>query len=100
MRFRRLDGASHRRGGLSVAIEAGNQTAWIHDLLVSLGGPGHRCEPDEGEADRRKSVQDGQDRCEDPVRVAATERAAASGPHAGQAGPGAAWVAGGPAAGT
>ena len=25
------------RGGLSVAIEAGNQTAWIHDLLVSLG---------------------------------------------------------------
>jgi len=25
------------RGGLSVAIEAGNQTAWIHDLLVELG---------------------------------------------------------------
>lgn len=25
------------RGGLSIAIEAGNQTAWIHDLLVSLG---------------------------------------------------------------
>jgi len=25
------------RGGLSVAIEAGNQTAWIHELLVDLG---------------------------------------------------------------
>jgi transposase len=25
------------RGGLSVAIEAGNQTAWIYDLLVDLG---------------------------------------------------------------
>ena len=25
------------RGGLAVAIEAGNQTAWIHDLLVDLG---------------------------------------------------------------
>jgi len=25
------------RGGLAVAIEAGNQTAWIHDLLVELG---------------------------------------------------------------
>ena len=25
------------RGGLRVAIEAGNQTAWIHDHLVSLG---------------------------------------------------------------
>jgi transposase len=25
------------RQGLSVAIEAGNQTAWIHDLLVDLG---------------------------------------------------------------
>lgn len=27
----------HLGGGLSVAIEAGNQTAWIHDLLVDLG---------------------------------------------------------------
>jgi transposase len=25
------------RGGLSVAIEAGNQTAWIYDLLVDMG---------------------------------------------------------------
>ena len=25
------------RGGLAVAIEAGNQTAWVHDLLVNLG---------------------------------------------------------------
>jgi len=25
------------RGGLFTAIEAGNQTAWVHDLLVSLG---------------------------------------------------------------
>lgn len=25
------------RGGLAVAIEAGNQTAWIHDLLVDIG---------------------------------------------------------------
>ncbi len=25
------------RGGLAVAIEAGNQTAWIYDLLVDLG---------------------------------------------------------------
>ena len=25
------------RGGLSVAIEAGNQTAWIYDLLIDLG---------------------------------------------------------------
>jgi len=25
------------RGGLSVALEAGNQSAWIHDLLVDLG---------------------------------------------------------------
>lgn len=25
------------RGGLVVALEAGNQTAWIHDLLVKLG---------------------------------------------------------------
>lgn len=25
------------RGGLSVAIEAGNQTAWIHEVLVGLG---------------------------------------------------------------
>ena len=25
------------RGGLCVAIEAGNQTAWIHDLLVDIG---------------------------------------------------------------
>jgi transposase len=25
------------RGGLSVAIEAGNQTAWVHEVLVGLG---------------------------------------------------------------
>src|SRR5262249_56154888 len=25
------------RGGLAVAIEAGNQTAWIYELLVALG---------------------------------------------------------------
>src|SRR5262249_52943445 len=25
------------RGGLAVAIEAGNQTAWIHEVLVALG---------------------------------------------------------------
>src|SRR3972149_1053661 len=25
------------RGGLSVAIEAGNQTAWIHEVLVGMG---------------------------------------------------------------
>lgn len=25
------------RGGLRVALEAGNQTAWLHDLLVALG---------------------------------------------------------------
>ena len=25
------------RGGLSVAIEAGNQTAWIYEVLVALG---------------------------------------------------------------
>jgi len=25
------------RGGLKVAIEAGNQTAWIHAVLVDLG---------------------------------------------------------------
>ena len=27
----------HLRHGLSIAIEAGNQSAWIHDLLVELG---------------------------------------------------------------
>lgn len=26
-----------RRGGLAVAVEAGNQTAWIHEVLVGLG---------------------------------------------------------------
>lgn len=26
-----------QRGGLSIAIEAGNQTAWVHDELVKLG---------------------------------------------------------------
>ena len=25
------------RGGLSVAIEAGNQTAWIYEVLVGIG---------------------------------------------------------------
>ena len=25
------------RGGLRVALEAGNQSAWLHDLLVELG---------------------------------------------------------------
>ena len=25
------------RGGLAIAIEAGNQTAWVHDALVALG---------------------------------------------------------------
>ena len=25
------------RGGLAVALEAGNQSAWLHDLLVELG---------------------------------------------------------------
>ena len=27
----------YRRGGLRVALEAGNQSAWLHDLLVELG---------------------------------------------------------------
>jgi transposase len=27
----------YRRGGLAVALEAGNQSAWIHDFLVDLG---------------------------------------------------------------
>ena len=26
-----------RRGGLSIAIEAGNQTAWVYEWLVKLG---------------------------------------------------------------
>ena len=81
---------------LRIAIEAGNQTAWIHDALTAMGAKGDGGESDEGQADRREPVQDRQDRRQDVVRTAADPGFAASGAHAGQAGPGPARSVGGP----
>lgn len=58
------------RGGLAVALEAGNQSAWLHDLLIEPRGSGHGGEPRQAQADRREPAEDRQDRCPDPVRAA------------------------------
>ena len=55
-----------KQGGLSVAIEAGNQTAWVHEVLVEMG-EGDGGEPRQGQGDRTEPSQDGQDRRTDPL---------------------------------
>ena len=52
--------------GLRVAVEAGNQTAWIVDVLQELGAKVHVGASPEGEAHRlieEEEEEDGPDRC-------------------------------------
>ena len=68
--------------GLAIAIEAGNQTAWVHEELVKLA-QGGRGESEPGEAHCRESSQDRQSRRQDPLRIATTWRTASPSTHAG-----------------
>ena len=87
-----------RRGGLAIAIEAGNQTAWVYEELVKLGAEVTVVNPTKVKLIAESRRKNGQDRRQDLVRVAAARRPAASGAHARAGGTRAAWAAGGSSA--
>ena len=87
-----------RLDGLSIAIEAGNQTAWVYDELVTLGAKVTVVNPAKVKliAESRRKT----DKIDAKIlmRVASARRVASPGTHTGAGGPCVARAAGGPPA--
>lgn len=86
------------RDGLAIAVEAGNQTAWIYKALVEMGAKVTVVNPTKVRMIAERPVQDGQDRRQNAGLAASAGRLASPGAYAVRPGSSPSWTTGGPPA--